>query len=84
VNSPVSAAFAAVESEARNLEHEACANPLAVIIAARHVGLTLTPAQCIAVADFIHALEDEARALQAPLPQRIPQTGHTGPHQVMQ
>lgn len=62
--SPVAAALAAVQHQAALLERDANANPLAVIITARHVGKTFTVAECVAIADFIAAVEAE-RGTQA-------------------
>jgi len=59
--SPVAAALAAVQHQAAALERDVTANPLAVVITARHVGKAFTAAECIAVADFIAAVEAERR-----------------------
>lgn len=60
--SPVTAALAAVQHQAAAIEADVAANPLAVVIAARHVGRDFTSAECIAIADFVAAIEAERRA----------------------
>lgn len=87
VSSPVTAALAAVWQQAAALESDVTSNPLAVILSARHVGKSFTPAECVALADFIAAVENERRdRQQAPARDTAPANGAgrlTGPQQVL-
>ena len=85
MSSPVTAALAAVWQQAAALESDVTANPLAVILSARHVGKSFTPAECVALADFIAALENERRDRQAvaSYQDEAPVSG-TGPQRILQ
>jgi len=71
MSSPVTAALAAVQHQAAVLEADVAANPLAVLVTARHVGKTFTEAERVAVTDFIAALEAEKRAQAAGRPPAV-------------
>lgn len=96
-SSPVTAALSAIWQQAAALENDVNSNHLAVIISARHVGKSFTPAECVAVADFLAAIEEERRVQQQP--REVERHGHhqglnpypdearvngTGPHRVLQ
>ena len=89
MSSPVTAALAAVWQQAAALESDVTANPLAVILSARHVGKSFTPAECVALTDFIAAVENERRDRQqavATYQDEAPANGTgrlTGPQQVL-
>ncbi len=55
------AALAAIQQQAALIESDTRGNLLAVIITARHVGKAFTVAECVAVADFLAAIEDGRR-----------------------
>lgn len=84
MSSPVHAALSVVLDQAAVLETDANSNPLAVIITARHVGRSFSPAECIAVADFIAALEAEKRGQQQAIAYPDGMPAHaTGPQRIL-
>lgn len=84
MSSPVHAALSVVLDQAAVLESDANLNPLSVILAARHVGRSFSPAECVALADFLAALEAEKRGQQQAIV-RSEGNGHaTGPQRILQ
>ncbi len=73
------AALAAIQQQAAALEADTHGNLLAVIITARHVGKAFTVAECVAVADFLAAIEAERRGQHQALA-AYPVTGEPSPN----